>query len=437
MSSFSRHFKSFEIIMSAVSFFMLVAEFFIYRAVGFMYSFGYVVLGISSVLVFVFYQIYRRHKHAIFKSLYLFFIIYTVGSIAICCYDRYFKYLNNKKVDLAYMTQMAAIEINVVERNQVGLLECIIFRHDTKPLPPSRNVHSIFEEFNESIYYVGHGILKRSELKKDKANHMLPSYSSWAIRGIVHYNQKDWVNALSCFHKAGEMNDANSLYYLYKIYKHGYGCKSNPQKAADYLEKASRYGSLEAKLELAESYLYEAPGDLKRIEAAENLLKDIVYYKPSFEILNGPLLNTFVTAYEKLIHLYQSTAKTNEAFKVVKKMYDNGVPEAFAPFLISELAVFSIDTGRYKKAEKYLQYGRSQNDALSYYLTAYLFKQKNHDGKYDKDIEQYLLHAAHKMNHQLSRTELAKYYLERGDTVRANLWQELYNIKYTNKIEQE
>ena len=74
------------------------------------------------------------------------------------------------------------------------------------------------------------------------------------------------------------------------------------------------------------------------------------------------------------------------------------------------------------------------NSDVCYYLTAKLLQEKNGDGRYDKAIEKHLLYAAHKLNHQLSRKELEEYYTRKGDAERADLWQQLYNVEYTNVI---
>ena len=59
MVSISRRFKDYEIIVNAVSFLMVLVEFFVYRAVGFIHSAAYAVLGISSMAALVLYLLYK------------------------------------------------------------------------------------------------------------------------------------------------------------------------------------------------------------------------------------------------------------------------------------------------------------------------------------------------------------------------------------------
>ena len=79
------------------------------------------------------------------------------------------------------------------------------------------------------------------------------------------------------------------------------------------------------------------------------------------------------------------------------------------------------------------------------FVSVYIREQKRYTKKElltmfrfnDEEIEKNLLYAAYKLNHQLSRKELSEYYSQKGDTKRADLWQELYNIEYTNIIEKK
>ena len=448
MVSISRRFKDYEIIVNAVSFLMVLVEFFVYRAVGFIHSAAYAVLGISSMAALVLYLLYKKYNHRIFKSIYRFSIVFIISCLGICVYDTYFKHLNNRKINNAYLTEIAAQNYDYSKKitgdGSMNLtkgdpLSCIIFRHDTKEFGILDEIYCIkFPDHNESVHYVDDSVKKNAELIDDKGSYRLPSCSKMTVQGIIHYKNQDWDKAIPCFIKASEMNDANSLYYLYKIYKEGYGCKPHPEYAIiDTLKKASKHGSLKAKLELAKYYLYETPFDRSRIETAEYLLKDILYYSPSFETIHFYHCQTCLSALKTLMDLYEATSRKNEAYKVLRKFYKKLEYEQITEFALHKYAILCIETQRYKEAEKLLRYGRSLNSDICYYLTAKLLQERNDDGRYDEEIEKNLLYAAHKLNHQLSRKELSEYYSQKGDTKRADLWQELYNIEYTNIIEKK
>ena len=445
MASISRRFKDYEIIVNAVSFLMVLTEFFVYRAVGFIYSAAYAVLGISSIAAFALYLLSKKYDHRIFKSAYRFSIVFILSSLAICVYDTHFKHLNNKKIDNTYLTEIAAQHYDYSKQitGNAGInltkgdsLSCIIFRHDRSEFGLLDKIYCIkFPDQNESIHYVDDRVTNNAELINDKGSYRLPSSSKLAVQGIIHYNNQDWDKAITCFIKASEMNEANSLYHLYKIYKAGYGCKPKEENALDsLLNAASKQGSLIAKLELAKYYLYKTPLDSNRLEAAENLLKDILHYSPSFEVIHFQHCQTYLSALETLTYLYEVTSKKNEAYKVYRKLYKKLEFKQITELVLYKYVILCIETQRYKEAEKLLQYGRSMNSDVCYYLTAKLLQEKNGDGRYDKAIEKHLLYAAHKLNHQLSRKELAEYYTRKGDTERADLWQQLYNVEYTNVI---
>ncbi|KAK8865535.1 Interleukin-1 receptor-associated kinase 4 [Tritrichomonas musculus] len=238
------------------------------------------------------------------------------------------------------------------------------------------------------IYYVGDHI----KTYKDKAikywqkledyNYAISLFNS----GVYYFNdEKNYSKAREYFEKAANQNEANSFYFLGRIYYVGYGVTHDFAKAKYYLEKAAEQGNSESLNLLGVFYLaglsvekdesiaffyFEQAAEKGSITAIINLgdcyengiYVDIDYNKAKYYYELG-LEENVAEAYLKLGNLYYYGLGVESNKEIAKEMYEKAskLGNAHASYT---LAYLNSDTNL-SKSINLIRQVQKQNDFLS------------------------------------------------------------------------
>ena len=127
--------------------------------------------------------------------------------------------------------------------------------------------------------------------------------------------------------------------------------------------------------------------------------------------------------------LYDVIYKPREAYRISRRAYKSISKKYVVPeYILIKHVINCINLNKEQKALKYLEEGRRLEYASAYRISATLLSSTNVNHQNDKEIEQYLIHSARNLEDQNSREDLIQFYISRKDTVRAEIWQKLYDI---------
>jgi TPR repeat protein len=68
----------------------------------------------------------------------------------------------------------------------------------------------------------------------------------WLEKGLVHYDKKEYEQAVECFRKGDKAGDSECTEYLGLCHQWGYGVELDLHKAAFYNEKAAKAENADA-----------------------------------------------------------------------------------------------------------------------------------------------------------------------------------------------
>lgn len=454
MPSLKEYLNKYDIVINTISTITVLLEFFIYRAVRFAASHATLLLFIATILTLTSYFFYRKYGRKLFHTIYSLLLAISIATLSICIYDRYIKHHHKEDIETALLTKATYRHYNMfledMQKQGIAVSEdvtaCIFFREGRTDIKefikqdhllrtPDKVTYFNSNNQKVNLYACEMNIIK-AEALKDKKNHFLPSSTHDLFLGIQAFNKFQFASSAGHFKKASEEGNAVADYYLYHIYKYGYGCTPDNELAYKHLRNSAIHGSIDAKYELACHHLDKDAPSLWDIDFAASNLTEILNFAPRSQIYSAEYFIPMLDAFLKLMKLYDVIGRPRDAYRMSKLVY-NKVSESYTvpPVILIEYAVKCYNMGKKKKVRDLLSEGRELDYDSAYYLSALLLMEDNQNRKHDREIEQYLLHAARYLEHQQSRELLSQFYTERNDSTRAELWERLYEINYSNKID--
>lgn len=174
----------------------------------------------------------------------------------------------------------------------------------------------------------------------------------WLEKGLVHYNNKEYEQAVECFRKGDEAGDSECTEYLGICHQWGYGVESDLHKAAFYNEKAAKAGNPIAMYDTGLNYEY-----------GQGVQQDI---KIALQWLQKSAEAKFAPAYTELGNIYnfgsygieKDQKKSFEYYEKGAELGENKSKAALADFYIEgKLVEKDLDKARslYQEAFSNLQ----------------------------------------------------------------------------------
>lgn len=454
MKTFGKYLSKYEIVVNTISLFIVFLEFFVYRGIRFAAAHATIFLFVSVAITLIFFFLNKKRTKQIFHTLYSIMLAISVTTLGICIYDRYIKSHNSKDTETVLLTEASVrlyklfLEETSDSPNKVNtdITTCIFYRKDKKDIHsfikfnnhyiPSREINYFSTNYRrDNLYSLDKKIINKNILK-DKDNHFLPKSTHDVILGVREFNKLSPGFGIEFFKKASEDGNALADLYLYEIYKYGHGCTADTKLANKYLNKASNGGSLTAKYILACQYLDKDSPSHWDLDIADGILKEILLFKPNNELYIEDYNKIYSQAFIKIMSLYDVIYKPREAYRISRRAYKSISKKYVVPeYILIKHVINCINLNKEQKALKYLEEGRRLEYASAYRISATLLSSTNVNHQNDKEIEQYLIHSARNLEDQNSREDLIQFYISRKDTVRAEIWQKLYDIEYSNRLD--